>query len=57
MTSKRPNSDHEPKIEDLDRTLFSPNPLQQEQESEEAVRDYLRNHFYRGSLPRQDYME
>ncbi len=57
-TSPKPsNSNKEPKIEEFDRTLFSPNPMQQEEESERAVTDYLRNHNYGRSLPRQDYIE
>lgn len=57
MAPKRPNSDEGSKIEGFDRTLFSPNPMQQEEESERAVTDYLRSHNYGRSLPRQDYIE
>ncbi len=57
-TSPKPsNSNKEPKIEEFDRTLFSPNPRQQEEESEFEIRNYLRDHFYGGSLPRSEYRE
>lgn len=57
MPPKHSNPDQESRIEDLDRTLFIPNPLQQEFESDVEMRGYIRSHLDGGLLPRSDYRE
>lgn len=57
MLPKSPVPQRDVQIEDVDRTLFSPDSRQQEVDSQRAIDSYLQSHAFNGRIPSRDYMD